>query len=883
MNYIPLLRRLPLLALTFSTVPLYASGQTLSPSLLRIHSGGPAVGSWAADQGFSTSSTAATSSSISTVLVPFPAPQAVYQTERYGTFTYTISKLSPGTIYPVDLHFAELHWTQAAQRQFNVFINGSAVLTNFDIFQEAGGQNIAIVRSFPVAADSKGTIAIQFTAGNADVPKISGIDIHMPTQPSPVLASGGVFTVLSASSGMDLDDNNTTIAGTPVTQWSPQTGNTNQQWQFNRLPNGDYTLLSLSNGMALDTAGGPVAGASVAQSFPSSTNAGQQWQVSALPDGSYQITNVATGLVLDSGAGGQGNPVVQSAATGVSSQHWRISSVQIGAVTPYTTYEAEAGALGGGATVVSLSAPPKNMFATAQLEASGHAYVHLAANSQSVTWTNTTGKPMTAINLRYSIPDAAAGGGIISTLNLYVNGQLRQALNVNSKQTWEYESASSYDGPSKDPSTGTPHHFWDETHAFVTGAAIAPGDTVTLQKDSANSASYYDIDLIELETPPAPLPRPANSLSIVSYGAVANSIAVDSTTAIKACIADAESKGMSVWIPQGTFYVNTDANIAPNGITMEGAGMWYSTLYFNPPTPYSGHGNVINPTSSILRNFALDASATSASQDAYGLNVKGSNWLVDGMWLEHVGPGIWADGSNGTVQNTRLDTLYADGINLNNGNGAPGNDSGNNLTAFNNHIRGSGDDGIAINDAMAAPDMKNTVVMQNTIVAPWWANNIGIYGGVGDFVVNNLITDSVKENGIGTGTFGAQGGSLRTAWIQGNIVERGGSFGNSFQHPAIELGGSGTPSLVDNVILRGNTIINPMFGGILINSVENTVVDNNTVDAPLLDGVTVGSSAQGNASLVGNTVLNVPTGRSAYVENDPSFTVSGHDNTSGPE
>jgi Malectin domain/Ricin-type beta-trefoil lectin domain-like/Right handed beta helix region len=878
-----------LTALTVAN-PLLAQEQAISPSLLQIDAGGAAVGTWMADQGFTASATASTTAPIVTTLVANPAPQPVYQSERSGSFTYTLAKLAAGVVYPIDLHFAEIEWTKPGQREFNVLINGTQVLTNFDIVAESGGEDIALVRSFPATASSTGTITIQFTPGGADVPKVSGIEVHMPTQAAPVVPSGNVFTLQSVSSGMNLDDNNTTSAGTRVTQWGPATGNTNQQWLVNRLASGTYNLISLSNGLALDAAGATTAGSVVAQSVPSATSTSQQWIVTSTGANSYQLANVATSFVLDASTGGEGNPIVQNAPAGTASQQWQLAPVQIGAKTPYTTYEAEAGTLGNGAAVVALNGPPADMFATPQLEASGHAFVHLSAAGQSVSWTNTTGASMTAINVRYSIPDAAAGGGITSTIDLYVNGTLRQALPVSSKQTWEYESASQYDSGSKDPSTGTPHHFWDEVHAFVSGAAIEPGDKVTLQMDSTNTASYYNIDLMELEAPPAPLAQPANSLSIVTYGAVANNVSIDSTTAIKNCIADAQTKGMSVWIPQGTFYINTAANIAPTGITMEGAGMWYSKLYFNPPAPYTGHGNVLNPFSSTLRNFAIDASAVSADQDAYGINGKGSNWLVDSVWLEHVGPAMWMDGSDGMVSNNRIDTVYADGINLNNGSGDPGNTGGTNLTAVNNHVRGTGDDGIAINDGMtnpdtgqSIPDMVNTVVIQNTVVAPWWANNIGVYGGRGDYVVNNLITDSVKENGIGIGNFGSDGGTLTTAFIQGNIVERGGSFGYGFQYPAVEIGGSDVAARVNNVMLQGNLLVNPMFSGILINNTENSMIDGNTVDSPLLNGVTINSSASGNATVEGNTVLNLRSGETAFALTAPSFQVSASNNVNKQE
>lgn len=48
-----------------------------------------------------------------------------------------------------------------------------------------------------------------------------------------------------------------------------------------------------------------------------------------------------------------------------------------GAVTPFTSYEAEAGTVGGGAKVVSLTSAPTTQYSSPELEASGHAYVQL--------------------------------------------------------------------------------------------------------------------------------------------------------------------------------------------------------------------------------------------------------------------------------------------------------------------------------------------------------------------------------------------------------------------------------------------------------------------------------------------------------------------------
>jgi hypothetical protein len=85
--------------------------------------------------------------------------------------------------------------------------------------------------------------------------------------------------------------------------------------------------------------------------------------------------------------------------------------------------------------IASLTAPPTTEYSSPALEASGHSYVRLTGTGQYVQWTNNTGQPITFISIRESIRDAPTGGGITATLDLYVNGVFRQALNLNSKQS----------------------------------------------------------------------------------------------------------------------------------------------------------------------------------------------------------------------------------------------------------------------------------------------------------------------------------------------------------------------------------------------------------------------------------------------------------------
>jgi len=153
-----------------------ATPTATSPSGLQISAGGPATGTWVADEDFSAGATAAVTNAISTTGVTNPAPQSVYQHNRYGNFTYTIPGLTAGHTYTIRLHFAEEYWTTAGSRVFNVLLDGTQVLTNFDIFATAGGEYKAVVEQFTQAAPSNGTITIQF-ATVKDNAQINGIEV----------------------------------------------------------------------------------------------------------------------------------------------------------------------------------------------------------------------------------------------------------------------------------------------------------------------------------------------------------------------------------------------------------------------------------------------------------------------------------------------------------------------------------------------------------------------------------------------------------------------------------------------------------------------------------------------------------------------------------
>ena len=134
-----------------------------------------------------------------------PAPQEVYNTERWGSAAWTITGLNPLAGYTVRLHFVEFANNAAGARNFNVAINSQQVLTNFDIFAAAGAEYKAVVKEFYTQADENGIIEIETTKGTSTAsdlnPTINAIEVLPSTGSDPVGATPGTVTDLAINSG----------------------------------------------------------------------------------------------------------------------------------------------------------------------------------------------------------------------------------------------------------------------------------------------------------------------------------------------------------------------------------------------------------------------------------------------------------------------------------------------------------------------------------------------------------------------------------------------------------------------------------------------------------------------------------------------------------
>jgi hypothetical protein len=556
-----------------------------------------------------------------------------------------------------------------------------------------------------------------------------------------------------------------------------------------------------------------------------------------------------------------------------------------GAATPFVTVEAETGTLAGGATkrsiVPSATAPTA---ASLEGEASGYSLVELKTAGSSVTLPNNTGKSANTLVIRASIPDAAAGGGITASIDLYVNGVYRQAISLSSKQAWNYQnSTTTLDDPK---GGGMPYRFYNSFPVWVTGAPIAAGSTIKFQKDAANTAANYDIDSVDLENVGAALAQPANSLSVVSYGADPNFVK-DSTIAIQNTVNAAKTAGKSVWIPAGKYLTNSLAGKALDftGVKVQGAGMWYTTLYRKVPlpTPSGWRSEIMVGSGTTLTDVQIDTNAIwrvvgGTGGSDYGVNASGAGgWLIDRIWTRHTDAN-WLSGTNGIVQNSRTEDSYGDGFNVNNGNTPNADKAGKNITVQNNFARNTGDDSFATySDAGPSgtnPQVDGTKIINNTAIAPWWANGLRIAGGSNITMSNNLVNSVSSNSALDIGVYGDTGNPLTSATVSGNVLNGGGGW-NGTRH-GVRISSPTSTSLFSTayttVTMTNNTLRGALRAGLYIDKTRvNVTLTNNTIDHPAKQGIWVTSGVTGTGTFSGNTVTNLLSGQVA-TQNDSSST-----------
>ncbi|MFD4898165.1 CARDB domain-containing protein [Streptomyces sp. NPDC058411] len=579
-----------------------------------------------------------------------------------------------------------------------------------------------------------------------------------------------------------------------------------------------------------------------------------------------------------------------------------------GAAVPYTEYEAEQGTYKG----TLLKSDKERTFGHTNFatESSGRESVRLNNTGEYVEITSTV--PSNSIVVRNSIPDAPGGGGTEATISLYADGTFARKLTLSSKHSWLYGDTDSPEGLTNQPQADA-RRLFDESNALLDRTYPA-GTTFRLQRDAGDSASFYIIDLVDLEQVAPAAAQPAGCTSITAYGAVPND-GIDDTDAIqRAVTADQNGDIGCVWIPPGQWRqeqkILTDDpldrgqfnQVGIRDVTIRGAGMWHSRLYtLTQPQdagginhPHEGNFGFDIDDNTKISDIAIFGSGTIRGGDGnaeggVGLNGRfGEDTKITNVWLEHANvgvwvgrdydniPDLWGPGDGVEFTGMRIRNTYADGINFANGT--------RNSTVFNSSFRTTGDDSLAV---WSSKYVKNPSVdvghdnhfRNNTIQLPWRANGIAVYGGYGNTIENNVISDTMNYPGIMLATDHDPLPFSGQTLIAGNTLHRtGGAFwGEAQEFGAITLFAAGQD--IPGVTIRDTDIHDSTYDGIQFKSgggsvpgakISNVRIDNSVNGA----GILAHGGARGSATLTDVTITGSADG-DVVIEPGSQFVING--------
>lgn len=417
---------------------------------------------------------------------------------------------------------------------------------------------------------------------------------------------------------------------------------------------------------------------------------------------------------------------------------------------PYKRYESNMATLSSGAIV-------KDTYAEDQATAfaSGNEYVELPVVGASVGWTVT--EQADGVVIRFTLPDNAQGTGTKSQLDVLVNDDKVATLDLTSYWLYQYFEES-WKEPVNVPTTGySPKMFFDETRILL-DEVLQVGDKIAFR---LASGEVTGIDFVEMERVDPVITKPNGAISVTDapYNAVPNNAEVDNFEAFRACIQDAAGSGKAMYIPEGVFYLSERLEVE-DGLTIIGAGMWHTELYFYTSQHENGSGgfHLANKRNVNLSHFYLSSRANSRVDGFDAFRGVLTDSKIEHIWAQHFTCGVWfgyySEGfptaNNTTFSDVRLRILYADGLNLAHGSS--------NCTVEHSNIRGAGDDGLASFSSLKTKPCSNNTFKHCTVELGWRAAGVGIFGGEGHRLENLLVEEHALCSGIRfNSTFDATG------------------------------------------------------------------------------------------------------------------------------
>ncbi|MBA4386466.1 MAG: hypothetical protein C0404_00710 [Verrucomicrobia bacterium] len=149
--------------------------------------------------------------------------------------------------YTVRMHFAETEGAAVGQRLFDVRLQGQTVLTDFDVIQQAGGADRAVIREFSgITALDRMTLELVPKTGDPIISGVEFIEDPIVTSIAVAPATAGVMTNQSVQfTATAKDQFGNSIASQPAFTWGVSGGgsiNASGLFTAGSLEGGPYTV-----------------------------------------------------------------------------------------------------------------------------------------------------------------------------------------------------------------------------------------------------------------------------------------------------------------------------------------------------------------------------------------------------------------------------------------------------------------------------------------------------------------------------------------------------------------------------------------------------------------------------------------------------------------
>lgn len=589
-----------------------------------------------------------------------------------------------------------------------------------------------------------------------------------------------------------------------------------------------------------------------------------------------------------------------------------------GATVPWDEYEAESGTSVGGATLEQTTRGPW-LEGTLSGEASGRKAVTLHGPGDAVQWTSRV--KANAVVVRYSVPDEKE-----AHVDVYVNDAKVATLTVNSDFTWLYtgpnntETHNALPRQQVDELPQTPsasdegfglklpwnaaHHIYDEAHVLLATdgkETIQEGDVVKLVSPDASASLPVTVDFMDLELVPAPLSAPAGYVVVSEF----------TEAAVVKALQDAASGGKpGIFLPPGD-YEMSHADPAhpkvyvPAGLTVQGAGMWY-TRFVPPPPQRVGYnyefGFRLSGDNITFQDFAIFGTWRNRTARYNKAAADIGNWPWDSydgigrafdrymynnavfkrLWIERMIVGGWVEGGNNMLwEDSRFRNTMADGINFCNGT--------TNSRIVNCTARNTGDDAFAMWSAITwdkapipetpwvhqpeGPDQGN-VIERCTAGLIWRAAGFAVYGGHDNVIKDSVVYDTLRYPGITVDNeFAPQYEFSGVTTLQNMTVERCGGrmwwdddgvqgdeatrrkYGAVWLFSANPYSPAAPYSFIrfQGIRMKDIDIIDPVYSGVLVQSTQGQRIDDTE-----LDGIHIVMDTSGEVGMTANDSHKAP-------------------------